>query len=176
MTGVIFNIQKFCINDGPGIRTTVFLKGCPLRCLWCHNPESNEAAPELLYSASKCIGCGKCAVACPLGLHTFSEAGHAFDRERCIACGKCSDVCYAGALELSGYTITVEDALREVMKDEPFYRNSGGGMTISGGEPLMQFEFTRALLAAAKEKGLVRSEGKEYVMKDGDIVLFRFNV
>ena len=107
-----------------------------------------------MYNAGKCVGCGRCASACPLGLHTFSEEGHAFDRSRCIACGKCAEACYAGALELSGYTATVEEVLAEVMKDECFYRNSGGGLTVSGGEPLAQFEFTYALLKAAKEKGL----------------------
>ena len=154
MTGTIFNIQKFCINDGPGIRTTVFVKGCPLDCLWCHNPESKSTKPEIMYNAGKCVGCGRCVSACPLGLHTLSEEGHAFDRTRCISCGKCSDACYAGALELSGYTVTVEEVIAEVMKDECFYRNSGGGMTVSGGEPLAQFEFTYELLRAAKERGL----------------------
>ncbi len=154
MNGTIFNIQKFCINDGPGIRSTVFVKGCPLNCLWCHNPESKAAKPELFYDARKCIGCGRCAALCPNGCHSASELGHIFDRTNCISCGKCTADCYAGALETVGYQISVEDALAEVLKDEVFYQNSGGGMTVSGGEPMAQFEFTYALLAAAKAKGL----------------------
>ena len=154
MTGTIFNIQKFCVNDGPGIRTTVFVKGCPLNCLWCHNPESKSTKPDILFDPRKCIGCGACAQACQNNCHPFTEEGHRFDRKACTRCGSCTEVCYAGALEKSGHTTTVEDALREVMKDKLFYENSGGGLTVSGGEPLAQFEFTRALLAAAKEQGL----------------------
>ncbi len=154
MNGTIFNIQKFCINDGPGIRSTVFVKGCPLNCLWCHNPESKSTKVELFYDARKCIGCGQCVAACPNGCHSISENGHVFDRTNCVQCGKCAAGCYAGALETVGYEISVEKALEEVMKDEIFYQNSGGGLTVSGGEPMAQFEFTYELLKAAKEKGL----------------------
>ena len=154
MDGNIFNIQKFCINDGPGIRTTVFVKGCPLRCAWCHNPESNSTKPELLYTESKCIGCGACAVACKNGVHTLADGTHTVDREKCTACGACADVCPTSALEISGYKKSVEDAIAEVMKDKIFYDNSGGGMTVSGGEPMAQFDFTKALLSEAKAKGL----------------------
>ena len=154
MNGTIFNIQKFCVNDGPGIRTTVFVKGCPLNCLWCHNPESKSALPDILYDPRKCIGCGACTSACCKGGHFIDENGHRYTRTNCDRCGECTAVCYAGALEKSGYTITVDDALAEVMKDEIFYKTSGGGMTVSGGEPLAQPAFTKALLAAAKEKGL----------------------
>lgn len=154
MNGTIFNIQKFCINDGPGIRTTVFVKGCPLDCLWCHNPESKSTKPEIFYDVRKCIGCGRCAAACSRGCHEITAEGHVFHREKCVRCGKCAENCYADALEKVGYEITVEDALAEVMKDEIFYKNSGGGMTVSGGEPMAQFEFTFELLKAAKEKGL----------------------
>lgn len=154
MTGTIFNIQKFCINDGPGIRTTVFVKGCPLNCLWCHNPESKSTKPEIFYDVRKCIGCGRCVAACPFGCHEITAEGHVFHRGNCVQCGKCADSCYADALEKVGYEITVEDALAEVMKDEIFYQNSGGGMTVSGGEPMAQFEFTYALMKAAKERGL----------------------
>jgi len=153
-SGTIFNIQKFCINDGPGIRTTVFLKGCPLNCLWCHNPESKKAGPEIMYDKRKCILCGSCAAVCPNGGHTFRENEHTFDRTDCIRCGTCAKSCSAKALETAGYTISVADAIASVMKDEIFYKNSGGGMTLSGGEPMAQFSFTRALLKAAKEKGL----------------------
>lgn len=153
-SGTIFNIQKFSINDGPGIRTTVFMKGCPLNCLWCHNPESKGTQPDLFYDAKKCILCGACGAACENKCHSFTEQGHIFDREKCVHCGKCAENCVADALELVGYSITVEEAIREVMKDAVFYENSGGGMTLSGGEPMAQFAFTKELLTAAKEKGL----------------------
>lgn len=155
MKGTVFNIQKFCINDGPGIRTTVFLKGCPLSCLWCHNPESKAAKPEVMYDARKCIMCGKCASVCPSGCHSFSEEnGHVFNREKCISCGKCEDVCYASALEMAGKLRDAEEVIAEVMKDKAFYDNSGGGMTVSGGEPMLQFEYTYELFRLAKENGL----------------------
>jgi len=152
--GSIFNIQKFSLNDGPGIRTTVFLKGCMLRCLWCHNPESHSSKPQLMLYREKCIGCGECVRRCPRQLHSFSEDGeHRIDRQRCAACSSCVDGC-AGALEIVGREASVEDILREVEKDRRFYEHSGGGMTVSGGEPLMQPEFTLALLREAKGRGL----------------------
>ena len=152
--GTIFNIQKFSVNDGPGIRTTVFMKGCPLRCIWCHNPESNAIRQELFYDAKKCILCGKCATICPKGCHLFEDGKHIFDRTNCILCGKCAENCMPGALETVGYLQTVDEVLKEVMKDQIFYETSGGGMTLSGGEPMYQAEFTYELLKSAKEKGL----------------------
>ncbi len=155
MTGSVFNIQKFSIHDGPGIRTTVFLKGCPLRCKWCHNPEGLSAATEIEYEPTKCIGCGACAVTCPHGCHSLSEAeGHGYIRDDCVKCGKCLEKCVAGALKLVGTEYTVEEVLKKVMADKIFYDTSGGGMTLSGGEPFFQHEFATALLKAAKEAGL----------------------
>lgn len=153
-TGLIFNIQKFSVNDGPGIRTTVFLKGCPLRCLWCHNPESNRVQKEIMFTPSKCVNCCACVKNCPNECHKIDEAGHFYDRTACTGCGACAAECYPGALELVGMQKTVDEVLKEVMKDEIFYKNSGGGMTVSGGEPLAQPAFTTALLKAAKEAGL----------------------
>ena len=181
--GTIFNIQKFSVNDGPGIRTTVFMKGCPLNCLWCHNPESKMAKPELMYSAGKCISCMACVKACPLGCHKITESGHVFDRSACIACGKCAETCYSDALSLAGEVKTVDEVITEVMKDKVFYENSGGGMTLSGGEPLMQIDFTLALLKAAKENGLhtcietcgfTKAENIEKIAPYIDIFLYDF--
>ena len=154
MQGIVFNIQKFCINDGPGIRTNVFLKGCPLKCLWCHNPESQKVEEEISYIAHKCIGCGRCVMVCPEHAHSFVDGVHIFDRSKCKACGKCAEECVAEALEKVGKPMTVEEVLEEVMKDKAFYDTSGGGMTVSGGEPTLQFDFVYALLKEAKARGL----------------------
>ena len=153
-TATVFDIQKSCTHDGPGIRTTVFVKGCPLRCVWCHNPESWRAAPELLYSADRCRNCGKCADVCPVGAHVFDGGVHVFKRERCMACGQCVKRCPSNALELCGRTETVSGVLAEVLKDRPFYESSGGGMTLSGGEPMACFAFAEALMRAAVEAGI----------------------
>lgn len=154
MKHIIFNIQRFSVNDGPGIRTTVFMKGCMLNCLWCHNPESKAAQPQLLLTERQCIGCGECMRVCPLSLHSFDASGrHIIDRAGCIRCGKCAEEC-AGALELCGKAMTPGDIVREVLRDKPFYDNSGGGMTVSGGDPLFAPDFTLALLKEAKAQGL----------------------
>ena len=151
MDGVIFNIQRFCVQDGPGIRTTVFLKGCPLRCAWCHNPESHRKAPEMLFDAEKCILCGACAAAC--GRHVIADGKHLFDREGCVGCGRCAQSCFTDALERCGRVASVQEVLDVVARDRDFYRD-GGGMTLSGGEPMLQPEFALALVRGAKDRGL----------------------
>ena len=154
VTGRVFDIQRFSIHDGPGIRTTVFYKGCPLRCAWCHNPEGIDRRFLLSFLPDRCIGCGFCFETCPNKAHQMLDGRHEIERALCKACGACTAECYSGALELVGRDTTVEDVLAEVMRDEPFYQTSGGGMTLSGGEPMMQMAFTEVLLKAAKEKGL----------------------
>ena len=148
----VFDIERFALHDGPGIRTTVFLKGCPLDCLWCHNPESRSQKNTLLFTAEKCIACEQCVQACTHEVHRFVDGHHELIRERCIACGTCVDVCSAGGLELDGQLMTVDEVIEQVILDAPFYRRSGGGMTISGGEPLTSYIFTRALLEAARSR------------------------
>ena len=154
MKAVIFDIQKFSLHDGPGIRTTVFFKGCPLRCLWCHNPESWKHTPQIFCTPSKCIGCGKCAAVCGNECHKFGPNGHIFERDNCSVCGKCTEACPAECLELCGRAYSVEEVIAEVLKDRIFYENSGGGMTLSGGEPMMQFDFALELSRKAREAGL----------------------
>ena len=153
MTAVISDIKHFAVHDGDGIRTTVFFKGCPLKCLWCHNPEGIGYKPQIAYHQNKCIGCMECASVCPAGAHGSGEL-HAFDREKCIGCGSCEAVCLGDALKFYGKTVTVEDLLPELLEDRAFYGNSGGGVTLSGGECLMQADFCAQLLQALKEQGI----------------------
>ena len=154
-TGRIFEIQRFSIHDGPGIRTTVFLKGCPLRCVWCHNPEGVSPQKQISFVAGNCIGCGYCFRACPRQAHRMDpEAGHVLERERCEVCGSCTEECYAKALELVGRDVSVAEVLDEVLRERPFYETSGGGLTLSGGEPTFQLDFSRALLEAARASDL----------------------
>jgi len=153
-SAVVFDIEKYATRDGPGIRTTVFLKGCPLRCIWCDNPESWQSEPELLYDSQKCVQCGACVKICPVGAHRFDDGEHGLDRPRCLACGKCAIACPGEALKLCGYLQTPEEVFQEVLKDYIFYKNSGGGMTVSGGEPMYHFDFTSELLLLAKNNGI----------------------
>jgi pyruvate formate lyase activating enzyme len=177
MKGIVTDIQRFSVHDGPGIRTTVFLKGCNLRCLWCHNPETIHPRAELQVLPARCIACGACLTACPQGAHVLAAAGpgngdrhriggqradsepvpisgREFRRDLCRACGACAAGCYAGALTLVGKELTAEEVLAEVLQDRRFYENSGGGMTLSGGEPLFQRDFSMELLRQAKAAGL----------------------
>lgn len=154
MEGCIFNIMKYSIHDGPGIRTTVFMKGCPLRCLWCHNPESQMPKPQLIRFPNRCIGCGNCARVCSTGATMIIDNKLKYDRTKCRNCGQCAEVCYADAMEMAGKYMSVEDVMREVEKDRVFYEESGGGVTFSGGEPFMQPDFLRELLMCCRNKGI----------------------
>jgi len=154
MQGIVTNIQRFSLHDGPGIRTTVFLKGCNLRCFWCHNPETWSPKPEIQVFPSKCIGCGACLGVCPQGAHGMVDGAKVYDRDKCVACGKCAKTCYAEALVFTGKTMSVDDVLAEVLADRPFYATSGGGVTLSGGEPALQLDFSYAILARSKAGGV----------------------
>lgn len=151
--GVIFDIKAFAIHDGPGIRTTIFLKGCPLRCKWCHNPEGLSAKPQLWHFPSKCIGCGACVRACPCGA-VRAQPDNWIDRLRCDNCGRCADACSAAALCYDGRRVAVDEIVERAVSDEVFYQTSGGGVTLSGGEPTFQPEFALELLRQMKQRGL----------------------
>lgn len=157
MKGLVFNIQRYSIHDGPGIRTVVFLKGCPLSCLWCCNPESQSFAPELEYRFSLCQHCGRCIAACPeKAIHSdpWAPAEEKINRSLCTLCGECVAVCPSGALKLIGQWMSVEEVLAEVGRDASYYRRSGGGVTLSGGEPLAQPDFTLELLRACYDRNI----------------------
>ncbi len=206
LRGRVFDIERYATHDGPGTRTTLFLTGCPLRCLWCHNPEAESPRPELMYDERRCIGCLACFSACEEGALWLADRagrrippeemaffrdypeqiGHrAFQPERCRHCGHCAEACFAGALEMVGRELTVEEAYAELECDRPFYEQSGGGITISGGEPLAQHLFVRELLATCKAGGLhtaldttacSRWELLESILQDTDLVLLDLKV
>jgi pyruvate formate lyase activating enzyme len=153
--GIIFDIKKFAVHDGPGIRSTVFLKGCPLRCPWCHNPEGISAAVEIMVFSGRCLkGCRDCLAACPLGALAKTRHGIVLDRALCDGCGLCADVCPAEALQPAGRRIRVDEVMDELLKDAPFYEDSRGGITFSGGEPLQQPQFLRELLQRCRGEKL----------------------
>ena len=149
----VFDIQRFCVNDGPGIRTTVYLKGCPLTCPWCHNPESNSPLPQLAFIAENCVGCGRCAEVCEQGVHDFSSGAHVVDFSRCVTCGRCVRACPHDALKLYGREMSVEAIVDVIGRDEAYYTASGGGVTISGGEAMSRYADTLAIARAVKERG-----------------------
>lgn len=150
--GVLTAIQRFSLHDGPGIRSTVFFKGCNMRCAWCHNPETLRVEPEVLYYRSKCVGCGACAQVCPS--HRVEGGKMVYDRAACADHGACAQVCFSGALEMCGKEYTVQDVLHEVMQDVDYYAQSGGGVTLSGGEVLLQPQFAAELLSALHKEGV----------------------
>jgi pyruvate formate lyase activating enzyme len=153
-TGIIFNIQRFSIQDGPGIRTTVFLKGCPLRCVWCSNPESQNSFFEIAHRDTVCRRCGRCIDVCEVGAISITNQGTKINRKICTNCGKCIEACIFGARRFYGEKKTIAEVYREVVRDKPFYQNSGGGVTASGGEPLLQADFVAELFKLCQENGI----------------------
>jgi len=152
MNGIISDLKRMSVHDGPGIRTTLFLKGCPLRCLWCHNPENLQVTPILSYTEKLCVGCGACAAVCPTGAHKL-DPQHTIDHEKCIHCGKCVAECFPGALKIYGKTASAEDAAAMLLEDRMFYKDTGG-VTFSGGEPLLQSEFLCEVMQLLKSEGI----------------------
>jgi len=181
MKGLIFNIQGFSLHDGPGIRTTVFLKGCPLQCKWCSNPESIRPDPEIMSYPLKCVGCGRCAESCPKNAITIKDGKSVIDWDKCDRCLECAEACLTGGITLVGKMMSVEEVVAEVEKDIPFYVNSGGGVTFSGGEPLRQCEFVEDLCKQCRSKGIYTAldttgfcdwEKMERVLRYVDLVLY----
>ena len=179
-SGIIFDIKRYAIHDGPGIRTTVFLKGCPLRCQWCANPESQQTSPEIAFMSSECIGCGGCAEGCPEKAITMEKGRPLRDSAKCVSCGSCADQCPSEALQLMGRSATVDAVFEDISADQPFWERSGGGVTLSGGEPLMQPGFAAALLRRCHENYLhtvldsclqVPTKSLEAVTADVDLFL-----
>lgn len=149
--GIIFDIQKFCLHDGPGIRTTIFFKGCQMRCVWCHNPESILRQPQLAFMENKCVNCQRCAAVCPHDCHHFLNGKHKVDFDACQACGLCVEQCVPQALKIYGREYDTDELIGDVIKDMPYFSKTGGGLTLSGGEAMFQFPFALALVKAAKK-------------------------
>ena len=185
MKGLVFDIQRFSLQDGPGIRTTVFLKGCALNCKWCHNPESISDKPELGYIEPKCVHCGACVLMCPYGAITVDRDAKKWeiDRKKCDGCGMCVISCFTEALTIAGKEMDADEIIAEVVKDDSYYKESGGGLTVSGGEPMNQFDFLNELLQKAKEKnipvaletsGIASQRMYEQILPLVDIFLFDY--
>ncbi|TGE39029.1 glycyl-radical enzyme activating protein [Desulfosporosinus fructosivorans] len=179
--GKIFNIMKYSIHDGPGIRTTVFFKGCPLNCQWCHNPESQGFGQELMYRPDRCVSCGQCLEVCPSGATISIEGKLGYLRDRCIACGACCTACHAGVRELVAKTMSESEVMAEIEKDVIFYDESGGGVTFSGGEALMQPEFLLEILKSCRKReihtavetcGFVSLDSLQTISKYVDLFLY----
>ncbi len=182
-SGTIFDIKKYSINDGPGIRTTVFFSGCPLSCLWCHNPESQSLKPELLYRAGRCLLCGDCIKVCPEGAISLGDDSRLVitDRQKCTRCQTCVTICYSGAREFSGRGMNLREVMAVIERDIPFFDESHGGVTFSGGEPLMQPTFLSTLLKACRAQeihtvvdtsGFANWNVFEQIRKDVDLFLY----
>lgn len=181
-SGWIFDLKRYSIHDGPGIRTTVFLKGCTLRCQWCHNPESVEPGPELMHWPGRCARCHACVKACPIGAISADASGAVvIDRAKCDLCGRCAEACLYEAMQIVGREMSVEEVMAEVERDRIFYEQSGGGVTLSGGDPLAQPDFAEALLEACRSRGIAtaidtsgmsRNGALERLASKADLVLF----
>ena len=181
MKARVFEIKRFAVHDGDGIRTTVFFKGCTLKCVWCHNPEGIGFEPELAFFENKCMLCGACVKVCPQNTHKIENGIHIFEREKCISCGKCEETCFNSALTLYGKEMSIEELMPILLEDKDFYDTSGGGVTISGGECLCHAEFCAELLKQLKNNGIhtavdtcgfVSREAIDRIMPYTDIFLY----
>lgn len=182
ISGLVFDVDSFAVHDGPGVRMSVYLKGCPLACKWCHSPESQSAAPELAYAQDRCVSCRTCVERCLEGVHRFDPAGrHTIKREVCVACGRCADTCLSGALSIKGYRVTAGEIADKAERLKPFFSSSGGGITLTGGEITMQARFAAAILMLCRARGIhtaIETSGAcswerlERVAEHADLILF----
>ena len=178
---MITDIQRFSLNDGPGIRTTVFFKGCGLACKWCHNPETFSMKPQLLVYPEKCAGCGHCVAVCPTGARYIKDGKLVYEREKCTGCGACAYECFYGALQISGQDLTADDVMFQVEQDIPYYKHSNGGVTLSGGEAMLQKKLCQEIITACKERGIqvavetalnIPAETVEEIAPQFDLIMF----